>query len=88
MLPSHVRKPLADRYKNQTIVPPKTFRAAYRLQQKDREKIAFGKGAAPGTKAGFAATIVAMKFEVLLKPELVGGVTCHTAPRKNKTTQG
>lgn len=88
MVSGHVRKPLAHRHENQTIVPPKTLRAAYRLQQKDRKKIAFGKRAAPGTKPGFAATIVAVKFEILLKPELVGGVMCHTAPRKNKTTKG
>ncbi len=88
MVASHVRKPLAHRHENQTIVPPKTLRAAYRLQQKDGKKIAFGQGAAPGTKAGFAATIVAAKFEILLKPELVGGVMCHTAPRENKPTKG
>ena len=87
-LPAGFRQTIFDLHKDQTIVPPETFRAAYRLQKKKREQIALGKRAAPRTKTCVTAAIVTVKLKVFLEPNLVGGVLYHVTPRNYKTTKG
>ena len=72
----------------QTILPPETFCAAHRLQQKNGQKITFGEGASARSKTDIAATIVTMKLEVFLEPELVRGVLNHSRPRNKETHEG
>lgn len=76
-----LRQPFSHRHEEQTVIPPEAFGAAYRLQQKNGQKIAFGKRPAPRAKPCVAATIVTVEFNILLEPDLIRGVLCHVPPQ-------
>lgn len=86
-LAHHVRKPLSYRHKDQSIASPKAFRAAHRLQQKNRKQTALGKCAAARTKTYIVAAILTVEFKIFLEPDLVGRDFYHGAPR-NEPTKG
>ncbi len=73
-----LRKPIAHTGENHAIVAPKTFSAAHRLQQQQRQNEAFHQRTAAGSKALRAAAITAT---VRRNQSLGGGIVCHTAPR-------
>lgn len=76
-LADRFRKTFFQGHEKQAIVAPKTLRATGWLQQENGEQVAFRKGTAARTEADVAATIFTVKFEELLKPELVGSTAYH-----------
>ena len=69
---------------NQPVVPPKTFSAAHRLEQKQRKNKPFAQGTASRAESNCAATIAAMVWQ---SQRPIGGVI-HTCTSEKKDDEG
>jgi hypothetical protein len=76
--PGNFRRAVANRCKDQTVIPPETFSAAYWLQKKNWQDKPFGKSSTARAETYFTAAIPA---PIGMGKRRIGGLGHRYAPR-------